>query len=269
MRDPSRPLPFLSAARAAFDLSLEGMIWSRRSVLMAVIIALPVLFGIAFRGALAARLASTISPFDLFGHVVVAYYMENVLPLAALFYAGSLIADEVEGKTITYLLTRPVSRMSLLTGKFAAYLVTTLAFALPATLVTFFLVMRSPGFAGLGKFVPDLFRDLGVLALTVLAYGAVFMLLGVLLRRPLIVGLLFIYVWEAWVSVLPGYLPRLTLASYLRSLVTHQPAQAGLLGLFLQVQPFDLSLAALGAVILGAFGLAAWIFDQAEYVLGQ
>ena len=59
----------------------------------------------------------------------------------------SLIADEVEGKTLTYLLTRPLRRPSILAGKFAAYLVTTLALALPAVVVTFFLLVP-PSAAG-------------------------------------------------------------------------------------------------------------------------
>ena len=45
--------------------------------------------------------------FDLYAVIVAVYYVRNVLPLAALFYATSLVADEVEGKTLTYLLTRP------------------------------------------------------------------------------------------------------------------------------------------------------------------
>jgi len=58
-------------------------------------------------------------------------------------------------------------------------------------------------------------RDRAILAL--LAYGALFTLLGVLLKRPMIPGLLFVFVWEM-VANLPGYLPRFTLTAYLRSL---------------------------------------------------
>ena len=49
MRDTSQPLPFLRAARAVFDLSLESMIWSRRSLLMALLVGLPVLLAVAYR----------------------------------------------------------------------------------------------------------------------------------------------------------------------------------------------------------------------------
>ena len=46
MRDTTRPLPFARAARAVFDLSLDGMVFSRRSLLMALLVAAPVLFAI-------------------------------------------------------------------------------------------------------------------------------------------------------------------------------------------------------------------------------
>src|SRR4029450_4622958 len=109
------------------------------------------------------------------------------------------------------LLTRPVERRAILCGKFAAYLVTALCLALPATVATFFVLATSRGVT-LSAAVPDLFRDLGVLALTLLVYGAFFTLLGVVLRRPLIPALLFLYGWEL-VALLPGYMPRLNITA--------------------------------------------------------
>ena len=44
-----RPLPLLSAAREVFALSFEGLVWSGRSVLMAVLLGLPLLFAVAYR----------------------------------------------------------------------------------------------------------------------------------------------------------------------------------------------------------------------------
>ena len=65
------------------------------------------MFALVYRIVLAAKLPPRMSGFDLYGVVIAFYYVRNVLPLAALFYATALIADEVEGKTLTYLLTRP------------------------------------------------------------------------------------------------------------------------------------------------------------------
>ena len=213
MRDTSRPLPFLPAARAVFDLSLESMVWSRRSLMMALLVGLPVVLAIVYRVVLAMDVPTkAVPPLDLYAIVVAVYWIRNVLPLVALFHATSLVADEVEGRTITYLLTRPVTRPSILAGKFAAYLATTLGIALPSVVLTFFTLATARGWQGLGASVPDLFRDLGVVTLTLVAYGALFTLLGVMLRRPVIPGLIFLFGWELLAN-LPGYLPRLTLTA--------------------------------------------------------
>jgi len=267
-RDLTRPVPFLRAARAVFDLALEGMVWSRRSLLMAFLLGLPVVLAALFRAVLVARIPPRLSGFDLYGIVIAFYYVRNVLPLAALFYATALIADEVDGRTITYLLTRPIGRGSILAGKFAAYLATTVSLTLPAAVATFFLLATARGWAGIGGLVPDLFRDMAVLALTLLAYGAFFTLMGVLMRRPVIPGLLFLFVWEL-VANAPGYLPRLTITAYLRSLIHHRPPDEGLAEIFGQVLPAALCLEALGGMIVVFLAAAAWIFSAREYVLDQ
>jgi len=196
------------------------------------------------------------------------YWIRNVLPLAALFYATSLVADEVEGKTLTYLLTRPLTRAAIFAGKFAAYVATTFTLALPAAVVTFFILMTAPSAPPFGTALADLPRDLGVMLLTLVAYGALFGLLGVLLKRPVIPGLVFLYGWELLANV-PGYLPRFTLTAWLRSLVPYRPAEDGLAGLFQQVLPADQALVVLIFVSFALVAAAAWIFSSREYVLDQ
>jgi len=266
-RDLTRPVPFLRAARAVFDLSLEGMVWSRRSLLMVALLFGPALLALAVRIALT-RLPPRVGAFDLYGLMIAFVYVRNALPLAALFYATALISDEVEGKTITYLLTRPIQRVSILAGKFAAYLVTTLSLALPAVVITFFVLNTIRGWSGIGALVPELFRDMGVMILTLVVYGAFFTLMGVLLRRPVIPGLLFLFVWELLANA-PGYLPRFTITAYLRSLIHHRPPDEGLAEIFAQVLPTALCLEAVGGMIVVFLAGAAWIFSTREYVLDQ
>jgi len=266
-RDLSRPVPFLRAAKAVFDLSLEGMVWSRRSLLMVALLFGPALLAVAVRIALT-RLPPRVSAFDLYGLMIAFVYVRNALPLAALFYATALISDEVEGKTLTYFLTRPIQRVAVLAGKFASYLVTTLTLALPAVVITFFVLNTIRGWSGIGALVPELFRDMGVMILTLVVYGAFFTLMGVLLRRPVIPGLLFLFVWELLANA-PGYLPRFTITAYLRSLIHHRPPDEGLAEIFAQVLPTALCLEAVGAMIVVFLAGAAWIFSQREYVLDQ
>jgi len=267
-RDVRPAQPVLKGARGVFDLSLEGMVWSRRSLLMSVFLGLPIAFGVLYRAVLAAKLPAQVSGFDLYGYIVAFYYVRTVLPLAALFYASSLVADEVEGRTLTYLLTRPIRRASILIGKFAAYLAAVLALTLPATVVTFFLLATARGFAGVGSAVPDLLRDMGVITLTLVVYGALFALLGVVLRRPVVPGLLFLFAWEL-VANLPGYLPRLTITAYLRSLLRHRPPAAGLATVFGEVLPAPLCLGVLASLIVLLLAAAIGIFSRREYVLEQ
>lgn len=266
-RDTSRPLPFGRAARAVFDLSLEGMVWSRRSIVIALLMGLPIVLAIVYRIVLG-RLPPRVAAFDFYGNIVAYYYLRFALPLAALFYATALIADEVDGKTLTYLITRPVKRSAILVGKFAAYVVTTLTLSLPAIVVSFFLLATANGFAGLGSRVGDLFRDLGVMSLALMAYGALFTLVGVLLRRPVIPGLIFIFIWEL-IAYLPGYLPRFTLTAWLQSLIRHRPPTEDLSGMFGQVLPAALSLQVLIVATIAFLAASLWIFSRREYVIEQ
>lgn len=268
MRDVSRALPFGQAARAVFDLSLDGMVFSRRSLLMALLVAAPVLFSVLYRVLAFSRGTPPIGPSDLYALVVAVYWIRNVLPLAALFYATSLVADEVEGRTLTYLLTRPLTRGAIFAGKFAAYTATTLTLALPAAVLSFFILFTAPNAPALGPAAADLLRDLGVMLLTLVAYGALFGLLGVLLKRPVIPGLVFLYGWELLAN-LPGYLPRFTLTAWLRSLIRHRPAEEGLAGLFQQVLPADQALIVLVALTAVLLAASIWIFSRREYVLDQ
>ena len=50
------------------------------------------------------------------------FYLRFTVPVLGVFYGTSLMADEVEDKTITYLFTRPIRRGAVLFGKYLAYL---------------------------------------------------------------------------------------------------------------------------------------------------
>jgi ABC-type transport system involved in multi-copper enzyme maturation permease subunit len=134
--------------------------------------------------------------------------------------------------------------------------------------VSFFLLATAAGLFGIGSRVADLFRDLGVMSLALISYGALFTLVGVLLRRPVIPGLLFIFVWEM-VAYLPGYMPRFTLTAWLQSLIRHRPAQEDLSGLFGQVLPAALSLQVLTVTTAVFLATSLWIFSRREYVIEQ
>jgi hypothetical protein len=80
--------------------------------------------------------------------------------------------------------------------------------------------------------------------------------------------LFFIFVWEL-VADFPGYLPRLTITGWLRSIVTHHPPAGGFLQAFSQALPVGLSLVVLCLLAVIFLALALRIFSRRDYVLEQ
>ncbi len=140
------------------------------------------------------------------------------------FYGTSLMSDEVEDRTITYLFTRPVPRGAVIIGKYLAYLACTAMVVLPSVTAVYLLITPVSG-GSIGGTFPQLLTDLGLLALGLAVYGAVFALIGALVPRPLVAGLLLIFGWEQVALVVPGYLRRFTVAHYLQALVPHAMPQ--------------------------------------------
>jgi hypothetical protein len=266
--DTSRPLGLLAGARGVFDVALDAMVWSRRSLLMAALLLLPILFALLYRFVLLAKLPAQLRGLDLYGVIVALYYVRNALPLAALFYAVSLIADEVEDKTITVPVHAP-DHARLDPARKVRGLPRDHADADAAVARDH--LLPAPDRARLRRrrgLRPSPVPRRGVVALTFLAYGALFTLFGVALRRPVIPGLLFLFVWEL-LALLPGYLPRLTLTAYLRSLILHRPPDENLAEVFGQVLPVATSLEAIAGMVVLFLGAALWIFMHKEYVLEQ
>ncbi len=135
----------------------------------------------------------------VFGLMMWGFFVRFSVPVLGVFYGTALIADEVEDKTITYLFSRPIPRGAVLVGKYLAYLACTICVVLPSVVLVWLLVVPMGG--SLGQGFPDLLKDLGILALGLAVYGAVFALVGAAMKRPLLVGLVFVFGWE---SARPG-----------------------------------------------------------------
>ena len=75
------------------------------------------------------------------------FYLRFIVPVLGVFYGTSLMADEVEDKTITYLFTRPIPRGAVLVGKYLAYLVCTMLVVLPSVMLVYLLIVPIGGSA--------------------------------------------------------------------------------------------------------------------------
>ena len=274
---PSTPPGFAYAALRIFDLSLGEMLWSRRTVFMGLIVGLPVLIAAVVRllhavGAPGLRLDDPGADGPVvFGMMIWIFFVRFSVPVLGVFYGTSLIADEVDDKTITYLFTRPIPRSAVLLGKYLAYLVCTTLLVLPSVMLVYFLVVPLGGTIGEG--FPSLLKDLGMLALGLAAYGAVFAWVGAAWKRPLVIGLVFCFGWEPAVLLFPGYLKRLTVAYYIQALVPHAMPQDSavsmLMQVFHEVPAVPVSLAALAAITVLGLWAAGRAVENREYVLEQ
>ncbi len=274
---PKSRSTFWSGALSVFDVSLGEMLWSRRTVFMALVTGGPVLVAIVIRVAFALDLPAfrvndlEVGGSTIFGLMVWVFYLRFTVPVLGVFYGTALIADEVEDRTITYLFTRPIRRGAVLMGKYLAYLACTVFVVLPSVMVVYFLIVPARGTLAAG--FPSLLLDLGLLALGLAVYGAVFALVGAWFRRPLLMGLLFVFGWEPTVVAIPGYLKRFSVAHYLQGLVPHALPQDGVVSLlaavFREVPSTGASLFWLCVIWATALALAARVVERREYVLDQ
>lgn len=276
---PSPQMPsLLTASLRVFDVSLGEMLWSRRTVFLALVVGGPVLIALILRIVTALNVPALrvngvpLAGASIFGLMIWFLFLRFIVPVLGIFYGTALMADEIEDKTITYLFTRPIPRSAVLIGKYLAYLASTVLIVLPSVMLVYFLVVPIGG-GSIAATFPNLVRDLVLLALGLAVYGAVFAAVGAWVKRPVLFGLFFAFGWENVAMLLPGYLKRFTVAFYTQSLVPHAMPSDSLLTILQSVFKESVSaveaVATLLAVLAVALALATKAVERREYVLEQ
>ncbi len=191
----------------------------------------------------------------------------RILPLASAIFSTAVISQEVEQKTIVYLLTRPVARWRLLAMRaLASFVAVFLISALCAVGVSM-AVYHNP----LG---PYLMKDFVAIAVGSVAYGSLFILVSLLINRAMIVCLLFAFGWESLVPTLPGSIFYLSIGTYLNK-IAQRPKMpdaehgimdtlSGLMGA--KPVPIATSWIAMIALSGACAVVAAWWFTHFEFV---
>ncbi len=281
MQAVQRPIPkapgYFASALRVFDLSVTEMLWSRRTIFMALVVGAPVLISLFLRlldalGAPIFRVNGVMMAGPaIFGLMIWVFYLRFTVPVLGVFYGTSLIADEVEDKTITYLFTRPIPKGAVLVGKFLAYLACTIFVVLPSVVIVYLSIVPMRGSLG-GSFV-DLLKDLSLLAVGLAVYGSVFAFIGARFKRPLLVGLIFIFGWEQMALAFPGYLKKFTVAYYLQAMVPHAMPNDSVVsliqGIFRESPSLAQSLVWLAVILIVFLWAAAVSVEKKEYVLEQ
>jgi ABC-2 type transport system permease protein len=112
----------------------------------------------------------------IFSDMAVVFYLQFFMLILALFFGTSVCSEEVEGKTLTYLTTRPIPKSSVIIGKYAAYSTLAVLMTVTGMAVSYF-ILNLDNLLNLSHF-SVLFQDMGVMILGVVWDIAFFWVIG-------------------------------------------------------------------------------------------
>jgi ABC-type transport system involved in multi-copper enzyme maturation permease subunit len=209
-------------------------------------------------------------------HVFAIFY--HTFMLRFLVYFGcvwifmNLFRGEVLDRSLHYYFLAPVRREVLVVGKFlSGWMTATLVFS--ASTVTTNVVLYS--YFGIGPAADFLLKGagfgyllayIGITALACLGYGAVFLVVGLFLRNPVVPALIFFF-WESINVFLPATLKKISVAFYLNFMVP-VPLPRGTLGIV--ADPVSPWLSVPGLMLFSALTLllAAYRIRRMEIAYG-
>jgi ABC-2 type transport system permease protein len=142
-----------------------------------------------------------------------------VLLIVTLLLAVPLFRDEIDDQSITFLLTRTINKPFTVAGKYVGYWVTANLVLLPPVALGYAIVASEAGSAS-SELVGVLPSLLLMTEVGLVAFGAIFLFLGLLTRKALIVGLVYAFFWEYLIGGLAGFAPDLSIMHYLLSIPT-------------------------------------------------
>ncbi len=189
------------------------------------------------------------------------------LILAGILSGSTVVSSEVTGKTISFLLTRPINRQKLFLAKWlGANVSVILGVLFSATLVA--LICYGPSAFSRA----DYLRDVMVLPIAATCYTAIFAMLSALLSRPALPAVIYCFGFETWIWTIPGEFPKLSIMTYVRTLSKHaavgeSDAASELLRALNPVQ-ISTTTAWNTVIILTVLALAigSFVFNRGEYV---
>jgi ABC-2 type transport system permease protein len=231
---------FIDVAR----LTLRAILGRRRTVLMVLLAAIPILVGLLVR-------ANQDGIRDV-GPTLDGLVVRIILPLVALVFGTAALGSELEDGTAVHLLMKPVSRTMIVVAKVAVAGTLTALLVVPSTVLA--AILLAPPGAGLANVTLSLAT--GVLAGSYL-YAAIFAALSVITSRGLIIGLGYALIWE---GLLAGLLPGTQVFSvrqYVRGIV-HEVSPSVIDSVVGRGALLYASIALVAAVAIASYRLATY-----------
>ncbi len=191
-------------------LSFRGSLAGLRVVGLSAFAAVPSLIVLA--------LVSARPPSDTLANAALGLFPSLTLPIVVmvivLVISIAQFRNEIDNETLVYLSDRSVRRPTIVVGKYLGALGASLVLVVPASLLPLAIATAGGG-TPYPAAVPA--ATAVAVALAAVAYVGFFLFLGLVSRSALVLGLLFGFLWEELLPLLPGHVPQLTLIYYLRS----------------------------------------------------
>jgi ABC-2 type transport system permease protein len=187
-------------------ITARGLFGRRRFLLL---FPLPlILIGMAWLGSAVGGAAELASP------VLVGIGVAVMLPLTALIVGTGVLGSEIDDGTIVHILTKPVPRWKIVLSKLFV------AFTVSAAVVA--VAMFAAGLVLDGVRLGLAFAAAS--AVGALAYSALFLALSMLTRRPVLLGLIYITIWEGLLGNLVSGTRVLSIQQYVVTLADRMAA---------------------------------------------
>ena len=227
-----RELPWKIWAQQTFAilrLELQKNFLSRRALLIYLLAAMPVFLLLML--AIIPPGDGATSEFNNFNELSIIFSaIYNALILRTVVFFGcawifmNLFRGEVVDRSLHYYFLSPVRREVLVVGKYLSGLVTAIVLFGLTTLVSLFMLYfprfsaESSRYFFEGAGGKQALIYLGITTLACIGYGAIFLIVGLFFRNPIIPAIL-IYGWEWLNFLLPPLLKKVGVIHYLHSLM--------------------------------------------------
>lgn len=172
---------------AMLEVTVRALLNRRRSLLMLLLASAPILVALLIRVA-----GRPSDPERLAANILDGMVLRSVLPLVALVFGTAAMGSELDDGTATFLLTKPVPRWKIVAAKYLGASVLTIVMVVPAAIVAGLLISGDQG-GGFGLTMA--MAAASVLAIVV--YCAIFVALSIGTGRALVIGLVYVLIWEA------------------------------------------------------------------------
>lgn len=179
-----------------YATDLRRLVFARKTLVLFCVQLLPVIFASIY------VFTQNVDSLSMFSDTVEGVVFYFLIPLAAIFYGGPVLVDEMEGRTLTYLTLRPVPKPVLYLGKWLAATTVAVGLVLIPMIALLIIVLLASG-GEVGMSLTTSFQIFFASIAGMACFTAIFAALGALAGKSLFAGVLYFVIFEIIFAALP------------------------------------------------------------------